>query len=236
MKLMLFAPELFMLLGSLLIFLFSLTDKDGKNSRLAAIGTTIGALVLSLFCLNQNGTLFYKAYQVDLFSQIFKLMIAFGTTAVLMFGQQLKGINKKIRPEYYLFLILSSLGLMLLVSSVELISMFVALELSSFCLYILVPMRDDSHGLRFQMESAIKYIFYGVIATGIMLFGMSYLYGMTGTTYFNELIPKLLELSDEPTVIAGIAMLMCGFFFKLAVFPLHLWVPDVYKGASNETT
>jgi NADH-quinone oxidoreductase subunit N len=86
------------------------------------------------------------------------------------------------------------------------------------------------------MESAIKYIFYGVIATGIMLFGMSYLFGLTGTTYFNELIPKLHTLASEPVAIVGIAMVLCGFFFKLAVFPFHFWVPDVYQGASNETT
>jgi NADH-quinone oxidoreductase subunit N len=163
-------------------------------------------------------------------------MIGIGMAAVLLFSRELKGIQERIRPEYYLFLLLSSLGLMMLVSSVELISLFVALELSSFCLYLLVPMRDDQEGLRTQMESAIKYIFYGVIATGIMLFGMSYLFGLTGTTYLSELIPKLHALGFETAAIAGIAMIMCGFFFKLAVFPFHFWVPDVYQGASNETT
>lgn len=236
MKLMLFAPELLMLLGSLLIFLFSLTDENGKNSRSAAVATSIGAIVLSFVCLTKNGSLFFEAYKVDLFSQLFKLMIAIGMAAVLLFSRDLKGIQEKVRPEYYLFLILSGLGLMMLVSSVELISLFIALELSSFCLYILVPMRNDQDGLRIQMESAIKYIFYGVLATGIMLFGMSYLFGLTGTTYFSELIPKLHELGNEPAAIIGIAMVLCGFFFKLAVFPFHFWVPDVYQGASNETT
>jgi NADH-quinone oxidoreductase subunit N len=97
-------------------------------------------------------------------------------------------------------------------------------------------MRDDQGGLRLQMEAAIKYILYGVMATGIMLFGMSYLFGLTGTTYLNELLPRLHQIYMEPAAVVGIAMVMGGFFFKLAVFPFHFWVPDVYQGASNETT
>nr|MBF0222853.1 NADH-quinone oxidoreductase subunit N [Desulfobulbaceae bacterium] len=236
MKLMLFAPELLLLLGSLLIFLFSLSDSDGKNAKNASIAVGAGAAILLFTGLNNSGDLFLGAYRVDLFSQLFKLMICLGMTAVLIFGRELKDIDLEVRPEYYLFLILSSLGLMMLVSSIELITLFVALELSSFSLYILVPMRSENHGVRSQMEAAAKYILFGVTATGIMLFGMSYLFGITGTTYFVQMVPKLAELITEPAAIAGIAMVMCGFLFKLAVFPFHFWVPDVYEGASNETT
>jgi len=74
------------------------------------------------------------------------------------------------------------------------------------------------------------------MATGIMLFGMSYLFGLTGTTYLADLLPRLHQIYTEPAAMVGIAMVMGGFFFKLAVFPFHFWVPDVYQGASNETT
>jgi NADH-quinone oxidoreductase subunit N len=180
--------------------------------------------------------LFYDAYQVDFFSQLIKVVLAAGLAVVLLFGRELKGVAQEVRAEYYIFLLLSTLGLMMLVSSVELLTLFIALELSSYSLYLLVPMRDDRAGTRFQMEAAVKYILFGVVATGLMLFGMSYLFGLTGTTYLVELLPALQGLMGQPAAIVGLGLVLCGFFYKLAVFPFHFWVPDVYQGASNETT
>ena len=133
---------------------------------------------------------------------------------LLLFSSELKGIDETVRAEYYLFLLLSALGLVMLVSSVELLAIFVSLELSSYALYLLVPMRDDHGGLREQMEAGIKYILFGVVATGVMLFGMSYLFGLTGTTYLSELIPAMSQVITSPAAIVGIAMVMGGFFFK----------------------
>lgn len=232
----LFAPELIILSGCLLLFFVSLGNAQAGLARGITIATALAAVVGCALCLNLQGELFFKAYRVDFFSQLFKLIIALGLFTVLLFGRDLKGISKSIHPEYYLFMLLSTTGLMMLVSSVELITLFVALELSSYPLYLLVPMRDDTGGLRTQMEAATKYIMFGVLATGIMLFGMSYIFGMTGTTYLIELFPRLEAMGSSPAIMVGIAMFMGGFFFKLAVFPFHFWVPDVYEGASNETT
>ncbi|MBU4153071.1 MAG: NADH-quinone oxidoreductase subunit N [Proteobacteria bacterium] len=235
MKLMLFAPELILLLGSLLLFIFTLTANN-NHARKMAVLIGIAASIVSIASINQNGFLFFKAYQIDMFSQLFKVLITISMTVVLLFSNEMKDITPRMKPEYYLFLVLSSLGLVMLVSSVELITLFVALELSSFSLYLMVPMRDDREGLRTQMEAGVKYIMFAVMTTGIMLFGMSYLFGLTGTTYLSEIADLLPKLIKEPAAIVGIAMVLSGFLFKLAVFPFHFWVPDVYQGAANETT
>jgi NADH-quinone oxidoreductase subunit N len=98
-------------------------------------------------------------------------------------------------------------------------------------------MRDDSTGERRQMEAAIKYVMFGVISTGAMLFGMSYLFGLTGTTYFAELVPTLHGMfATNNVALLAVLLVLAGFFYKLAIFPFHFWVPDVYEGASNATT
>jgi NADH-quinone oxidoreductase subunit N len=236
MKMALFFPELFLLLSCLVIFLLTLGKMRSSTVRNITAALSIIAFLICAGSLRLEGDLFFKAYRIDLFSQLFKLAITGGVALLLLFSRELKGIEETIRAEYYLFLLLSALGLVMLVSSVELLSIFVALELSSYALYLLVPMRDDHSGLREQMEAGIKYILFGVVATGIMLFGMSYLFGLTGTTYLSELIPAMNQVIGTPAAIVGIALVMGGFFFKLGLFPFHFWLPDVYQGASNETT
>jgi NADH-quinone oxidoreductase subunit N len=97
-------------------------------------------------------------------------------------------------------------------------------------------MRDDSSGLRIQMEAGIKYLLFGVLATGFMLYGMSYIFGLTGSTYIKDIVPGLKQAASLPAAFFAVVMVLSGFFYKLAIFPLHFWVPDVYEGASNETT
>lgn len=233
---MLFIPELLLLIGSLVLFGVSLGEDKEDLAKNVTLGLAIVSSLLCLATLGQKGNLFFDAYRVDLFSQLFKLGISLGLAAVVIFSGQLKGITQKMKPEYYMFMVLSTLGLVMLVSCVELISLFVALELSSYALYLMVPMRDDHSGVRVQMEAAIKYILFGVVATGTMLYGMSYIYGLTGSTYMSDLVPKMHELAGNPAAMLAIALFMSGFFYKLAVFPFHFWVPDVYQGASNSTT
>ncbi|MFO7761396.1 MAG: NADH-quinone oxidoreductase subunit N [Thermodesulfobacteriota bacterium] len=233
---MLFAPELVLLIGSLLIFFLSLGERKGKGAERLTMLVGCLTVVVLLFSFKSEGTLFFKVYEIDFFSQLFKLLIVLGMLFVTGFTKDLKGIGENIKPEYFLFMVLSTLGLVMLVSSVELLTLFISLELSSYCLYLMVPMRDDRHGDRAQMEGAIKYILFGVVATGVMLYGMSFLYGLTGTTYLEFLIPEVQNLMGQPTAVLATAMVMGGFFFKLAIFPFHFWVPDVYQGASNPTT
>ena len=234
---MVILPELALTLGALSFFALSLSKS--LDAGLIKNGAGLFGVIIflsALFSYGQEATLFYGSYEIDQYSQLFKLLIAFSICVVTIFGQNLKGIELSIRPEYYMFLFLSGLGAMMMVSAVELITLFVAIELSSFALYLMVPMRDDSTGVRVQMEAGIKYIIFGVMATGFMLFGMSYLFGLTGSTYLKDIVPALEMVSSQPVVIVAVLMVLAGFLYKLAVFPMHFWVPDIYQGASNETT
>lgn len=132
--------------------------------------------------------------------------------------------------EYYAVLLFSVIGMMLLVSTNDLVVIFVALELTSICLYILAAFHKGE--LRSQ-EAAVKYFMFGAIASAFLLFGLSYLYGVTGTT-------KLSEMPDigasGPLLIAGMLFVLVGLGFKIAVVPFHLWAPDAYEGAPTPVT
>jgi len=233
---MLFLPELTLLFAGLLFFIVSLGKPDNTTVRNLSIGMGVLILLSTIISLKQDGSLFYESYRVDLFSQVFKLLIAIATLVVLGFSDLAPGIKKDVKSEYYMFLFIGVLGLMMLVSSVELLAIFIALELSSFAVYIMVPMRSPVGDVVYQMESGIKYLLFGVMATGFMLFGMSYIYGLTGSTNLNQIVSSMSYLYNQPAAVVAMIMVMFGFFYKLALFPLHFWVPDVYEGAANETT
>ena len=232
----LFAPELVLLAGCLLAFCMTLTEARTQTLRLLVLCVGVAFAATSVLCLFAKGTLFYGAYRVDLFSQLVKCVMSIGFTLMLLFGADTKGISVRMRPEYYFFLLTSLLGLTLLSSSVELITLFIALELSSYSLYLLVPMRTPSDSMRAPMEAAIKYLLFGVTASGIMLFGMSWIFGIAGSTYLDQILPAMRTAGSHAAPLVGLLMLFCGMFFKLAVFPFHFWAPDVYQGASNDTT
>jgi NADH-quinone oxidoreductase subunit N len=233
---MLFLPELTLLGAGLILFIFSLGKPSSGKIKNVAIALAALTLIASLICIKSEGVLFYSAYQVDFFSQIFKVLIALTTLIILIFSDSEGDIKVAVRSEYYLFLFMSVLGLMMLVSSVELLSIFVALELSSFAVYVMVPMRGNVTTSSAQVEAGIKYLLFGVMATGLMLYGMSYMYGLTGSTQLPVIADKLALMYSQPAAVIAIVLVLAGFFYKLAIFPLHFWVPDIYEGASNETT
>lgn len=233
---MLFLPELTLLGAGLTLFIISLGKPSSGKVKKTATLLAAFTLVVTILCVNSQGDLFYAAYHVDLFSQMFKVIIAFATLLVIIFSDQDGGVNDGVQAEYYLFMFMSVLGLMMLVSSVELLAIFVSLELSSFAVYVMVPMRKMSQENNPQMEASIKYLLFGVMATGFMLFGMSYIYGLTGTTQLPVLADNLSQLYTQPAGVIAILLVLAGFFYKLALFPFHFWVPDVYEGSSNELT
>ncbi|MDR1242816.1 MAG: NADH-quinone oxidoreductase subunit N, partial [Deltaproteobacteria bacterium] len=144
----LFIPELVLLAGALLAFGLTLFQVSPKTQRAAAVAASVAFTAACFWTLPLQGSLFFDAYRVDLFSQLVKCSMGLGFVLLLFFGADLKGITGNVRGEYYLFMITSLLGLTFLVSSVELITLFISLELSSYSLYLLVPMRCPGHKQR----------------------------------------------------------------------------------------
>jgi len=226
-------PELSMLLFSI-VFLFRSLGKKKDGVVLLAKSLSIIIFGISLAGVIANGELFSGAYRLDLFSQIFKAILAYGFCLVIFILDRQNEIEEAYFPEYIMFLGFSTLGLMMLVSSVELISIVIALEVSSYSLYVIVPLRKGQTNI--QLEASVKYLFFGAISTGIMLFGMSYIYGIAKSTFLNDILKVLPGFMDQPIGVFALILTLTGFFFKLSLFPMHFWAPDIYEGASNTTT
>jgi NADH-quinone oxidoreductase subunit N len=234
MKWFLFYPELYYFAAGI-VFLFMSMAKHNNPRRdyFTALVLALLGVVICLVSIRQQGLLFFEAYRVDLFSQVFKVLLSIGLFLIVSICSNLNGVAERYHPEFYLLLFLCTLAMMLLISSVHLLSIYVALELSSYSLYILVALRKDE---QLGLEAGLKYFLVGIFASAVMLFGVALLYGSTNATYVTEMVRVLPGMLDTPTVVIGLLLTLCGFFFKLAVFPFHFWAPDVYQGAANQVT
>ena len=234
MKWMIFSPEIYYLLVSLWFLLLSMIPRvKARVNYYSALFLAAAGVVLCLIMVKSEGMLFLNAYQVNLFSQVFKVLLSLGLFLTICLCPNMTGIKEQHHPEFYFLLFVSTLAMMMLVSSVHLLAIYISLELSSYSLYVLVALRREKD---FGIEAAIKFFLIGISTSAVMLFGLALLYGTTQATYLNDMIQALPGVIEKPAVLIGLLLTLCGFFFKLAVFPFHFWAPDVYQGAANQVT
>jgi len=233
MNWLIFTPELFILATAMTFLGLSLASADGRRDYLTAISLSAAAVGVCIAAVPFSGDLFRDTYRVDLFSQVFKALLSMGFFLTVFLCSDLDGVAEKRHSEFYCLLSVCTLAMMMLTSSVHLLTVWVALELSSYSLYILVFLRRDD---RLGVSAGLKYFFIGASASAVMLLGLALLYGATRTGHLMRLIEALPGSMDQPTVMIGLFMTLSGFLFKLAVFPFHFWAPDVYEGAAHQVT
>ncbi|UOE55314.1 NADH-quinone oxidoreductase subunit NuoN [Bacillus sp. CMF12] len=198
------------------------------------------AALVSLLGLIGHGpeSILLDTFRLDSFAKAFKLLLLIGSAMVLLIaiGYEPNEGLEEFRGEFFYLFMAALLGAMIMSSSGDLITLFVGLELLSISSYILAGMRKRN---LHSNESAMKYVINGSIATAITLFGMSYVYGLTGTTNLKEMAGFLTSFYNEQHIyLLGLAffMIVVGLSFKLAAAPFHMWAPDVYQGAPTPVT
>ncbi|MDR2826917.1 MAG: NADH-quinone oxidoreductase subunit N [Candidatus Adiutrix intracellularis] len=192
----------------------------------------LATVILTAMSLCSRGIMFWGTYQVDGLSQFFKLLITIGFLVTIINARRQPTLEEGQRIDYFLFLAFSTWGLIFMASTAELVTIYLAMELASYSLYVIIPLRAKS---KQAAEGGIKYILFGAAATALSLYGLSWILASQHTTFISELTIKSWSWAVNPMAVAGLSLFLAGLFYKLALFPFHFWAPDAYQGASNET-
>ena len=239
MNLALFIPEITLAAFAVIVILLDLFI---EQKRLLAVVSIVGLAVAAVFSVamwgNDFPSIFNKMLAVDNFAIFFKLL--FLATAFLVILASVNYVSEKVtrfQGEYYALVLMSTLGMMLMSATADLISIYVALELTSISLYALVGFLKDKK----STEASLKYLLLGAVASAILLYGMALIFGVTGRTQLGEIAGAIQAMSpngimDSPALLMGIVLLIAGFGFKIAAIPFQMWVPDVYEGAPTPVT
>jgi len=237
MNYFLIAPELVIGLFSFLVLITDLYI--GENKKILHYLTLTGVILSSVALLSVMGasaSIWNNILIIDTFSQFFKgifllILLLVTLTSIVYIG------DKEGLGEYYTLLLFSTLGMMLVASSGELITLYISLELATLSTYGLVGFfKNDPN----SSEAAIKYFIISALSSALIVFGMSFIYGVTGTTKIYVISGILTELISQgvlkPVIVLGVILMIAGFGFEIAAVPFHMWLPDTYDGAPTTIT
>ncbi|MGV3489870.1 MAG: NADH-quinone oxidoreductase subunit NuoN [Devosia sp.] len=227
-------PELLMAAGAVVLLLLSLFIKALKPSVVAVIAIALLVAVLGVLLFQPaTGVLFNGVFVVDGFAQYMKALVLGGaalTILISLSSAKEHGIDKF---EYSILVLLATLGMMIMVSSNDLMTLYIGLELQSLALYVVAAMkRDDGRAT----EAGMKYFVLGALSSGMLLYGASLVYGFTGTTQIDQIVAQVGGESRSIGLIFGMVFLLAGIAFKISAVPFHMWTPDVYEGAPTPVT
>mgnify|MGYP001166428956 FL=1 len=230
------APEIIMVVTAIAaIFLDLITDKKKILAFACSGGTAIALLCVALLAINQaSGYSFAGIYVIDSFALFLKGLVLSATLIVLFASSSYATKLKTFQGEYYSLTMFAALGMILLPSLTEFISIVIVLEIQGFAFIALTALSKETRSL----ESALKFLLLSAIATCVLLYGMSFIFGLTGSTFFVDIalaVPNIFEGNTKLLAILGALLILAGLSFKIASFPFHTWVPDVYQSAPVTT-
>ena len=238
MNFWLFTPEISLAVFAIVVVLLDLVvPRKGLLALVSIAGIAVAAGFSVVMWGMSPQAIFSNMLAVDSFALFFKLLFLGIAALVILASTDYVSRFARFQGEYHALVLLSCLGMMLMAATMELISIYVALELTSISLYILVGFLKDKR----SSEASLKYLLLGAVASAILLYGMALVFGVTGETRLGEIAVVIQALAPDgvlanPALILGIVLLVAGFGFKIAAVPFHMWVPDVYEGAPTPVT
>jgi NADH-quinone oxidoreductase subunit N len=224
-------PELILSALALVLIVVARRVKRARWSATAVVTTAIAAAFSSwAFGSGAPAIGFGGTVAADAYAQFFHVLFAANLALAALFSMRLVEAEHAPPAEYYALLLLASTGMMLSASAIDLLVLYLGLELMTLCSYILVGIRRD---LPVANEAAVKYFLLGSFASALLLYGIALVYGVTGATDFAVIAHTISArgLAHDSVLLAGVALVACGLAFKIAAVPFHAWAPDVYQGA-----
>ena len=230
-------PEMILATFALILVLVAAFGGEGVSNARRVAHLTLAGIVLAAFTVMSvspgQETAFGGMFRADAFAHYMKILVLMGSfAAVFMSIAPLEhdGINK---PEFSLLVMLALVGMMLMISANDLMSLYMAVELQSLPLYVVAAMRTNS--LR-SSEAGLKYFLLGALSSGMLLYGSSLVYGFSGTTSFAGIAASVNGAQLPAAFIIGMVFMITGIAFKVSAAPFHMWTPDVYEGSPSPVT
>jgi NADH-quinone oxidoreductase subunit N len=237
-------PEIVLLAGAcalMIVDLFVTDERRRASYWLAQMVLLACALATLRVWGGTGGTLVYAfsgLFAADVMGHMLKLAAYVAVSAALAYSRQYLQDRGLLRGELLTLLLFALLGMMIMISANSFLTVYLGLELLSLCLYAMVALNRDSTA---SVEAAMKYFVLGALASGLLLYGMSMIYGATGTLTIHEVARQIENMtatssSARTLLVFGLVFVVAGLAFKLGVVPFHMWIPDVYQGASTAVT
>ncbi|MFC3051114.1 NADH-quinone oxidoreductase subunit NuoN [Kordiimonas pumila] len=230
-------PELILAIGALALLMLGVFQGDksyNQITNLSVVVLILAAFVMISYVGGDRQETFGGMFVTDAFAVFTKTLVFTGAAVVLLISGTYMKDNNIARFEYPVLVLLATLGMLVMISAGNLMSLYVGLELQSLSLYVLAAMNRDR--IR-STEAGLKYFVLGALSSGMLLYGISLIYGFAGTTDFTYLADSLRTGTDAHVgVIIGMVFLMAGLAFKVSAVPFHMWTPDVYEGSPTPVT